>query len=191
MRYFTSDLHIGHKNILRLTDRAYYSLDYMKQHMTMSWLRTVNKDDDVYILGDLALTGAQETRDFIGRLPGRKILIRGNHDRRSDAWYYSAGFTAVKTHMIIKVGNSVAHLSHYPFRPRFFQRLKYLLFDRKQLRFLDRLLEYDKNIILLHGHTHSKRRVQGNAINVGWDAWDRLATEEDIKSLMPKEVTKP
>jgi len=48
------------------------------------WERQVGKDDLVLIPGDISwamnLTQAQVDLDWIGRLPGRKILVRGNHD---------------------------------------------------------------------------------------------------------------
>lgn len=49
-----------------------------------NWLRCVSQEDVVLLPGDhswaLKLEEAQQDLEFIARLPGRKILSRGNHD---------------------------------------------------------------------------------------------------------------
>ena len=49
-----------------------------------AWLDTVGKNDLVLIPGDISwamqLQEAQEDLDAIAQLPGRKLLLRGNHD---------------------------------------------------------------------------------------------------------------
>ena len=53
------------------------------------WNAVVNDDDLVLIAGDISwamtLDEAKYDLDFIGSLPGRKIMIRGNHDY----WWHS------------------------------------------------------------------------------------------------------
>lgn len=49
-----------------------------------NWLKTVDRDDLVLLCGDLSwamdLAGARPDLEFIQNLPGRKVIIRGNHD---------------------------------------------------------------------------------------------------------------
>lgn len=49
-----------------------------------NWHQTVSSDDIVLIAGDISwamqLENAKADLDFIGNLPGKKIIIRGNHD---------------------------------------------------------------------------------------------------------------
>ena len=45
------------------------------------WRRTVTKWDLVYVLGDAAFT--DEGLQSIAELPGRKKLVRGNHDKHN------------------------------------------------------------------------------------------------------------
>lgn len=49
-----------------------------------SWTKTVAQEDWVLIPGDISwamnLAEAKSDLDFLGELPGQKILIRGNHD---------------------------------------------------------------------------------------------------------------
>ena len=45
------------------------------------WNDTVQKEDDVYILGDVCLSNRQDTEKILRRLKGHKFLIYGNHDK--------------------------------------------------------------------------------------------------------------
>ena len=76
---FCSDLHFGHKNIHKF--REYYGFPDEEAHrkqICKEWKDKVTKRDIVYVLGDACFT--QETVGDFATLPGRKILIRGNHD---------------------------------------------------------------------------------------------------------------
>lgn len=54
------------------------------EQITANWLEQVSPDDIVLIPGDISwamnLYGATADLEQIGKLPGHKILIRGNHD---------------------------------------------------------------------------------------------------------------
>lgn len=50
MVYFTSDLHLGHKNILRLCDRPFASIEEMDDVLMDNWNRKIHRDDTVYII---------------------------------------------------------------------------------------------------------------------------------------------
>ena len=85
MIYFTSDLHLGHRGIIELCDRPFESVDEMNQTLIRNWNSIVNKNDTVYILGDLThkLT-VSEANEIIRTLNGKKVLIKGNHDKGYD-----------------------------------------------------------------------------------------------------------
>lgn len=57
--------------------------DHMEK-LRVHWLETVDKDDWVLIPGDISwamqLDAAAPDLRFLGALPGRKLLLRGNHD---------------------------------------------------------------------------------------------------------------
>ena len=53
MILFTSDLHLGHKNILKLCNRPFSSIEEMDATLIENWNKKVHKNDQVYILGDL------------------------------------------------------------------------------------------------------------------------------------------
>lgn len=89
--WFTSDLHFGHKNIHKFRLEVTSEEDN-RQRIKDDWNRVVTKRDDVYVLGDAAFT--VETVEEFKDLPGRKFLIRGNHDEL-DTQVYLKYFSAI------------------------------------------------------------------------------------------------
>ena len=82
--YFCSDLHFGHKNIQKF--RLFVENQQHNEQLTLdAWKSKVTKRDNVYVLGDAAFT--MEAIDLFKNLPGRKFLIRGNHDLCDTAAY--------------------------------------------------------------------------------------------------------
>lgn len=85
-----------------------------------NWRRLVKDDDLVYHLGDVAITKRAVLAETMRNLPGKKILIRGNHDRESDGWYLRNGWNEVVKSDIVSVVDEnsyvidVVTLSHKP-----------------------------------------------------------------------------
>lgn len=83
-RFFISDLHIGQNKIIEFLKndgtrlRPFDSLDEMHQYMIEKWNGRVNKQDTVYVLGDVSWKN--RGLSMMNEFNGRKILIRGNHD---------------------------------------------------------------------------------------------------------------
>jgi len=117
--YITSDLHFGHKNIMRFCSesRAHYDNDveYMNRTMVQEWNEVVDHDDTVYILGDVAFMSGSDAGRIVNRLNGTKILIEGNHDRKNllDATFRNAFAEVHKYLDIVYNGNKVI-MFHYP-----------------------------------------------------------------------------
>ncbi|MBL4940500.1 MAG: hypothetical protein JKY81_02410 [Colwellia sp.] len=96
--YFTSDWHFGHKNInkFRCKNKGFFR-DFEDEADHCAWLieevlLKVRKRDTIYMLGDMAFN--EDALRVIGSLPGRKVLIKGNHDvKKSD--YYSKVYDLV------------------------------------------------------------------------------------------------
>ena len=85
--YFTSDLHLGHKNIHKF--RTWFNSEQEHQDYIVScWKKTITKRDDVYVLGDACFT--MEAIALVKDLPGTKHLIRGNHDECDTQVYLTA-----------------------------------------------------------------------------------------------------
>ena len=85
MIYLTSDLHFGHKNIIKLTNRPFSDVHEMNETLIKNWNNTIKPQDTIYILGDLCFKmSLEESHKIIQRLNGKKVLIRGNHDKQYD-----------------------------------------------------------------------------------------------------------
>ena len=101
MVYFTSDLHFGHKNILKYCPKRIEKIkeycdnkgliltddniiEMMDKWLIDLWNAQVTKKDVVYILGDFSFHNAEENKKLLSKLNGKKFLILGNHDGNSD-----------------------------------------------------------------------------------------------------------
>lgn len=76
---FCSDLHFGHKNIGKFRESlSITNEEENRWRICEDWRKKVTKRDIVYVLGDACFS--METVFEFRDLPGKKILIRGNHD---------------------------------------------------------------------------------------------------------------
>lgn len=82
--FITSDLHLGHSNILTFKDkdgnplRPFESAEHMHGTLIYNWNKVVGYKDKVYVLGDVVIK--RWAFRFLDNLNGDKVLIRGNHD---------------------------------------------------------------------------------------------------------------
>lgn len=83
MNYFIADLHFGCKNEY---DKKTLEDD---DRIIKYWNAVVTQKDDVWILGDIGKEGSRKDNDYLVQklalLKGKKHLIRGNHDKLTDA----------------------------------------------------------------------------------------------------------
>lgn len=174
MRWFTSDLHLGHTNIIGFCDRPYYTVDQMNEALVDNWNMHVANDDEVWVLGDMVMGKMTETLPLIGFLNGHKTLVPGNHDRiwaglkpkrrREDSLYLDAGFDRIEHGDLgvveLTLGEHEVLACHFPYTVGQYDE-----------RFSGNH-PVDRGKPLLHGHTHSPIRVRDRMIHVGVDAWD-------------------
>lgn len=78
-----SDLHLGF-SVNKPMDRFGSAWEGHAEKVAARWRARVTENDTVLVCGDtswaLRLEEARADLDFLGALPGRKILLRGNHD---------------------------------------------------------------------------------------------------------------
>lgn len=81
-RYFISDLHLDHGNIVRYCARPFCKdVREMNRVLINNWNSTVRNSDKVYFLGDLTFGRNRKPCSFWwSQLNGEKSFIRGNHD---------------------------------------------------------------------------------------------------------------
>ena len=79
--FFTSDHHFGHANVIKFCNRPFADVDEMNEKLVVKWNEKVKPNDEVYHLGDLAMTKDREqVKDILNRLNGVIYLIEGNHE---------------------------------------------------------------------------------------------------------------
>lgn len=80
--YFSSDLHLGHANIIRYCARPFANVSEMNSTLISNWNKTITDEDLVYYLGDLAYgKGSGPASYWLRKLNGRITYIGGNHDK--------------------------------------------------------------------------------------------------------------
>lgn len=183
--FFTSDLHFNHNNVILYCNRPFKTREDMNEALIKAWNKTVKKQDHVYILGDFSFN-PNVACSIAPKLNGIKILISGNHDatfignkkyEKMSRKYEENGFSIVMPHILsitLKDKTNVL-LSHLPYKPNDNENL-----DKRYLNFRPE----DNNQILLHGHLHGRYIKNGRSIDVGWDAHNKLLSEDDIISII-------
>jgi len=106
--FVTADLHLGHDNIRRHCKRPFDSVFEMDAALTANWNNVVSRHDLVYVVGDFAW---RDPSKYLSRLQGKKILISGNHDRRSEE--HLRNFTEVHDLLIRKIDGRKVVFCHY------------------------------------------------------------------------------
>lgn len=151
-RWIISDLHFGHVNVIKYSNRPFSDVDEMNKELIKKWNNVVSKDDLVYVLGDFTLFHRlDKIKEYTQALNGRKILIMGNHDTRKPKDYIEAGFIqATKKPIMVEPG---VILMHEPFSD-------------------DKLIA--KNYIYFFGHVHTKTCFMDNLPNCKCVCAERL-----------------
>lgn len=108
--WIITDTHFGHKKIVQLCNRP---PDY--EEKLLASMLTIPETDCLIHLGDILIGhDAPIHETFIRPIPCQKILVKGNHDSKSDSWYMDHGWDFVVRSMVVKSVGHYVHLSHQP-----------------------------------------------------------------------------
>lgn len=200
--WFTADWHCGHFNIIHYCNRPFKTVEEMHEKMIKEYKFHVNEGDIVFFLGDMGFYDFPKFKELITSLPGKKILIKGNHDKWGDQTYYNAGFDAILQDATIKIGKREIYLNHIPRRTfSEFIRLGWVyLKDNKRNNWnlrnkINRLKKEWKRYKspsknwTFNGHVHQAWQIKGKNINVGVDVWEFKPVHfRHLISIMDKEL---
>lgn len=141
--YIWSDLHLGHQNIIDYEKRPFSSVEEMDIALIQAWKKTVKSNDIIINLGDFSWKlNKEHITKLVKNLPGYKILIIGNHDRKKSLnWWYDVGFDEVYKYPIIY--DDFFILSHES------------VYVGKEMPYVN-----------IHGHTHGESTDNIQKINV-------------------------
>ena len=155
MKFYTSDWHFFHKNVIRYCDRPFKNEKHMRNKIVNNFNETVRKEDTTFVLGDVAMLGGSQweaLKGVIGLLNGTKHLIYGNHDEFRWQRYIDIGFTTVHSALWLEDGGLPIVMAHDP----------------------SMYCTLDEGTVFLHGHIHTlyKSIPEQRVVNVGVDQWD-------------------
>ncbi|MBN9610166.1 MAG: hypothetical protein BGO26_02265 [Actinobacteria bacterium 69-20] len=191
MRFFTSDTHFGHQNIIRYCARPYDDVDRMNDDLVERASNLLADGDMLWHLGDVALGPLTETLPHLGRIPAAVTLVAGNHDRchpcngaRGERFIEVyrercrlSDLILTNTTLTLSTGTTV-NVSHFPYADTTLDGHE----DRHGEVIHDRFAPWrpaDDGSWLLCGHVHGSWRQSGRMINVGVDAWGGTPVSED------------
>lgn len=169
---FWSDLHLFHNNIIGYCDRPFNNVEEMNSAMLKNYYHAVHDDDLVIFGGDVAFSDVEKTRALLMGLPGKKVLVLGNHDFDTNKMTYrnyhafdmiTMAFVYPYATQSGKICNVI--VSHYPID--------------------DKLLP--DNTINVHGHIHDNVS-SGKHINISveWMDYCPQSIDNQIEELFLK-----
>lgn len=112
-KFYISDLHFGHKNILGFDNRPFFDIEQMNNELIHRWNSVVSNGDIVYILGDMFWCTPKDATPIMEQLNGQKFLVKGNHDRWHDAKFDKL-FVKIDEYMEVEDNGRKVVLCHYP-----------------------------------------------------------------------------
>lgn len=205
--FFTSDLHFGHRNVIKYSNRPFASeqemqsgiisdesVNYMNETLVLRWNETVGLNDIVYVLGDFAMGHKDNVLKYGSRLNGTKLIIPGNHDKIHPVMHKNKPQRIDSaTELWTQAGFHIRDLQEvlelpYPNKEGFINLNLCHFPYKKDHTPSTRYKEYrpvDQGEWLLHGHIHELWKVDGKQINVGVDVWDfRPVSIAQIKEII-------
>ncbi len=140
----------------------------MNYQIVYNYMMTVKDNDTVFFLGDITIKRNSSYKPYLKKLiqslPGKKHLIKGNHDYYTNKFYLECGFLSVQ---------------------RFIRTKDFIILHDPD----DRSIETcDPTKLIIHGHKHNhfSTAIKKNKIDIGVDSHDYFPWE--LKEI--KKVTK-
>ena len=197
MDYYTSDWHVGHRNIIRYSSRPFSSVDEMNEALTQRCNERVKSEDRLIVVGDCSLNEAL-VAPFLAKLTCKNlILVPGNHDTCHPAHrahkkaadkkasadvvakrYLDYGFKEVHLNLVI----DEFVINHMPYQGK----------GELDEGYKEWRPTYQEGKTLVCGHIHNAWKMKtdpGLQINVGCDVWDYYPVSVDRIRAFLKEAT--
>ena len=77
---FTADQHMGHRNVLKYCNRPFDSIEENDEIIIENHNKKVKENDIVVHGGDYTLANRPRALDYVIKLNGTNIFLRGSHD---------------------------------------------------------------------------------------------------------------
>jgi calcineurin-like phosphoesterase family protein len=188
-RWFTSDWHWGHRNVIPYCNRPWKDIEEMNLALVEIWNSHIKPKDTVYYLGDFALNSKKYLTMYSEKLNGNKFFISGNHDWTHPAMCKSE--TKFQKHSQIMKDLGWKEVYRQSLELNLKNGYKVLL---NHFPYLDETSEFDlrykqlrpenKGKWLIHGHLHGIYRKKGRMIDVAFDGDLKPWSEDEIIELI-------
>ncbi|MCY4426062.1 MAG: metallophosphoesterase [Halieaceae bacterium] len=161
-----SDLHLGHENIIRYTNRPFASVEAMDAAIYANWRKVVSEEGTLIFVGDVAMRHAvsevtwQRVREGAGK---RKLLVAGNHDLTGSGSLRVTGFDQVNSLLCLK-GDPPIVCTHLP------------------------LASLPEGWVNVHGHTHDEPPQRSAHINVSLEQLDYQPISLERVRMLAREL---
>ena len=167
MIYFTSDLHLYHKNIIEYAHRPFETVEEMNETIIHNINTEVSKNDFLFILGDFCFLSVKKAIDLFKKINCNNITFtQGNHDQKrfverivSESGKNINSFY-INEEPTFLVDNNIIHFNHIP---------------------LDKISQGDIN---LHGHIHTEGHY--SIINKGY--YDVGVDNNEFKPISMRKI---
>jgi calcineurin-like phosphoesterase family protein len=141
--FFISDTHFDHEKVIGFCKRPFKDREEMNTELVGRWNSKVPANATVFILGDFAFG---EWGKYLPLLAGRKILVRGNHDRDPKALKKAIeACTLVSVHDILRITVNLRRESHVEKQDIVLCHYPFLSWEKQR-----------HHVWHLHGHCHNQ-----------------------------------
>ena len=133
MRYFISDLHMDHKNVINFERTQFTTIEEHNIYIVNFFNQLIKKlkpSDEVWNLGDFGSPDYLYLSDMIRNIGAKSIFLYGNHDEQANLSLFQQHFDEVYLYPVYLSQKLV--ISHFP-------------------------VAVYNDTINIHGHTHSSR----------------------------------
>lgn len=160
--YVWSDIHFGHKNIMKYAGRPYPSTGLMNECLVGNYLNVVQEYDIVIFGGDIGFMSDNATNELLRKLPGYKIQIIGNHDMERDGKLKKLDFCERHLCLVVNHGDTQLLFTHYP------------------------LSTVPPGCVNVHGHIHQHPAPSDRHVNICVEHTNYAP--KLLKDMLPKEL---
>lgn len=182
--FFTSDWHLGHRNIIKYDGRPFDNIREMDETIIKNVTSQVEKGDMIYFLGDFAMTLSENEMEghmkALSHTGAMLRFIKGNHDKRETIKLYEKYGVYLGEQRMVRVtdedtdeGYQSIVLNHYAMR----------VWDKCH-----------HGTWHLYGHSHHTLPDLKDSLSLdvginGYAYW--MLTYGQVKGLMAKKTFKP
>ena len=159
--FFSSDWHLGHRNVLQYDSRPFNNIDDHDRLIIDNWnYRLINTGNIGFLLGDFALTNERKLDEYAAQIAGTVYYVQGNHDHKKDLKILGRYFEILAPLQEVEINGQLIVLCHYCM----------MVWNKSH-----------RGSWHLFGHSHGNLGdLDGKRIDVGINNWNYTPVELDL-----------